>query len=85
MAFKMILKFDKSYFFKDLDKFTDVEEFTNYNDILVLVVTGQHYTIVDKYYLDRNIGLFNNIRNIFIENNYIKNNYKFHILQTTNY
>ena len=83
----MILKFDKIYSVNDLDNFYDIEEFTEYNNKICLLIVSENGVEVDEYYLDRDFGLFNNIRNIFIDSGYAQNykddeEYKFYILQS---
>lgn len=83
----MILKFDKIYSVNDLDNFIGIEEFTEYNNKICLLIVNKDGVEIDEYYLDKDFGLFNNIRNIFIDSCYAQNDkddeeYRFYILQS---
>lgn len=77
----MILKFDKIYSKEDLDKFTDMEEFTNYCNFVCLMIIDELNIEVDEYYLKRDLGLFNTIKSFFLDNGYDEADYKFYTLQ----
>jgi hypothetical protein len=83
----MILKFNKIYSIEDLDNFYDIEEFTDYNNKVCLLIVNERNIEVDEYYLDRDFRLFNNIRNIFLDSGYTQDDkrdeeFKFYILQS---
>jgi hypothetical protein len=85
----MILKFNKIYSIEDLDNFYDIEKLAEHNNEVCLFIIDERNVEVDQYYLQRDFGLFNNIRNIFIDSGYDQydkddEKYKFYLLQSWN-